>query len=149
MSVAEVSWQDIPPIGVFDEGFQRDPYPALAQARRAGPIARDAFGNLIVLHIDEFEAVATDPRFRAYGDSLAVMLGVTSGPTYDWLAGSLLFLDPPDHTRLRGWSAASSPLAGSPRCDPPSPPPPTGCWTRWPRRGRWRSSGTSPPNSRC
>jgi hypothetical protein len=33
---AGVPAQEIPPIDVFDEGFQRDPYPALARARRAG-----------------------------------------------------------------------------------------------------------------
>jgi cytochrome P450 len=99
---AGVPAQEVPPIDVFDEGFQRDPYPAFARARSVGPIARDTFGNLVVLHIEDYEAVSTDPRFRSYGDSLPIMLGATSGPTYDWLAGSLLFLDPPDHTRIRG-----------------------------------------------
>jgi hypothetical protein len=80
---AGVPAQEIPPIDVFDEGFQRDPYPSLARARRAGPIARDTFGNLIVLHIEDYEAVSTDPRFRSYGDSLPIMLGATAGPTYD------------------------------------------------------------------
>jgi cytochrome P450 len=32
------------------------------------------------------------------------MLGLEAGPAYDWLAGSLMFLDPPDHSRLRGFA---------------------------------------------
>jgi len=67
------------------------------------PGARDPFGSLILLRAIDFEAVASDRRFGAFGDRLARMLGLESGPAYDWLSGSLMFLDPPDHTRLRGF----------------------------------------------
>jgi cytochrome P450 len=83
--------------------FQRNPYDALSEARTRARCARDPFGSLILLRADDFEAVATDRRLDAFGDRLARMLGLESGPAYDWLSGSLMFLDPPDHTRLRGF----------------------------------------------
>jgi pimeloyl-[acyl-carrier protein] synthase len=90
-------------VDVFDEAIQRNPYDVLSEARRRARCARDPFGSLILLRADDFEAVATDRRFDAFGDRLARMLGLESGPAYDWLSGSLMFLDPPDHTRLRGF----------------------------------------------
>lgn len=44
---------------------------------------------MIPLRIEDFEALATDGRFSAFGDQLAQMLGLEPGPAYDWLAGSL------------------------------------------------------------
>jgi cytochrome P450 len=90
-------------VNVFDADFQRSPYGVLAEARTRARCARDPFGSLILLRADDFEAIATDRRFGAFGDRLARMLGMESGPAYDWLSGSLMFLDPPDHTRLRGF----------------------------------------------
>jgi cytochrome P450 len=90
-------------VDVFDEAFQRNPYHVLSEARTRARCARDPFGSLILLRADDFEAVAADRRFDAFGDRLARMLGLESGPAYDWLSGSLMFLDPPDHTRLRGF----------------------------------------------
>ena len=97
MSVAEEAVIDI-----FDDAFQRDPYDTIRRAREKARVARDPFGSMIPLRIEDFEAVATDGRFSAFGDQLAQMLGLEPGPAYDWLAGSLMFLDPPDHTRIRG-----------------------------------------------
>jgi pimeloyl-[acyl-carrier protein] synthase len=99
MTIAEESVVD-----VFDEEFQRNPYGVLREARTRARCARDPFGSLILLRADDFEAVASDGRFGAFGDRLARMLGLEAGPAYDWLAGSLMFLDPPDHTRLRGFA---------------------------------------------
>ncbi len=65
MSLAEVPPRDVPPIDVFDEGFQRDPYPRLAHARRAGPNARDTSGNLVVL------------PHGAFGHGMHLCLGAT------------------------------------------------------------------------
>ncbi len=97
MSVAEEVVIDI-----FDDAFQRAPYDTIRRAREQARVARDPFGSMILLRIEDFEAVATDGRFSAFGDQLAQMLGLEPGPAYDWLAGSLMFLDPPDHTRIRG-----------------------------------------------
>jgi cytochrome P450 len=93
-----------PVVDVFGEEFQRNPYGVLREARARARCARDPFGSLILLRADDFEAVASDGRFGAFGDRLARMLGLEAGPGYDWLAGSLMFLDPPDHTRLRGFA---------------------------------------------
>jgi cytochrome P450 len=90
-------------VDVFDEAFQRNPYDVLRKAGTQARCARDPFGSLILLRADDFEAVASDRRFGAFGDRLARMLGMEAGPAYDWLSGSLMFLDPPDHTRLRGF----------------------------------------------
>ena len=89
-------------IDIFADSFRRDPYDTIRQAREKAPVARDPFGSLILLRIEDFETVATDGRFSAFGDRLAQMLGLAPGPAFDWLAGSLMFLDPPDHARIRG-----------------------------------------------
>ena len=67
-------------IDIFADSFQRDPYDTIRQAREKAPVARDPFGSLILLRIEDFETVATDGRFSAFGDRLAQMLGLAPGP---------------------------------------------------------------------
>lgn len=134
-------------IDVFDPSFQRNPYDIVRRARETGRVARDTFGSMILLAIDDYEVVATDGRFGALGDRLAVMLGLNSGPTYDWLAGSLMFLDAPDHTRIRRLVRKEF----TPRRVAELRPgilktTLTGCWAQFYRRVRQSSSMTSPPN---
>jgi hypothetical protein len=68
-------------VDVFDEEFQRNPYGVLREARTRARCARDPFGSLILLRADDFEAVATDGRFGAFGDRLARMRPLTSCST--------------------------------------------------------------------
>jgi hypothetical protein len=88
-------------IDVFDPEFQRDPHSAFRAARQRGRIVHDAFGHVILLNIDDFEAVGLDERFRGFQGQFQEMFGISDGPAYEWLDGQLLFLDPPEHTRIR------------------------------------------------
>lgn len=65
---------------------------------------------MILLQIEDFEAVATDDRFAALGDRLAGMLGLDAGPAYDWLAGSLMSLIRRTTPGFEGLCARSSRL---------------------------------------
>ncbi len=79
-----------------------NPYPLFAQLRREDPVHEDPAGEgWLVTRYDDVAAVMGDPRFsaarllpRAGGDG-------TASAVRRALARQMLFLDPPDHTRLR------------------------------------------------
>ncbi|HEX5494675.1 MAG TPA: cytochrome P450 [Mycobacteriales bacterium] len=92
---------------LLDPGLRADPYPLFARLREAGPVR---IGDLPVLVLSSFghcQAMLRDPQAsvdrrrslfgKAYQDAVAERRGS------DFLepTPSFLFLDPPDHTRLR------------------------------------------------
>jgi cytochrome P450 len=92
----------------LDPAFRIDPYPVYARLRAEGPVYRAPWGGFVFSHYAPCEALLKDPRsssdfrtsdaFREFveqqgGDANAGFLGGTR---------PFLFLDPPDHTRLRG-----------------------------------------------
>lgn len=108
---------DAPPPGtvqaIVDGAFLDNPYPAYRVLRDAGPIhwSDEFFGGawLLTRHVD-VELVLRDPRFSAQRTGGWVK---GSGATPDELAGfqrvfarALLFLDAPDHPRVRKVLAA-------------------------------------------
>ncbi len=91
-------------ITALDEEFRRDPYPMLGILREREPVHYDdALKRYVLTHHDDVDAVLrdrtmfVDPRKAAPGtfDSM-FMIGVADQEP------SMLFLDAPDHTRLRG-----------------------------------------------
>ena len=93
-----------------DEG-RRDPYAGYAALRSAAPVYRSGLGMVICTRYAECEFVLRDPRFgkderdrsevikERYGD-LEIFPPEFLDMTRE--RRSLLFLNPPDHTRLRG-----------------------------------------------
>ena len=89
------------PFDPFDPGFHADPYPVFRKLREEyGQALRPPAGNLVLLGHREITSVMTDPRFgRGDGEGVRDQLLVMPGESP---AALLAFMDPPDHTRLRG-----------------------------------------------
>ncbi|MFF4255938.1 cytochrome P450 [Streptomyces sp. NPDC001663] len=89
------------PFNPFDRAFHADPYPILRRIREESPGAvRMPAGVVTVLGHREVSRVLTDPNF-GWGDGDAVKqqeVSLDGGKPVRILA----FMDPPDHTRLRG-----------------------------------------------
>jgi unspecific monooxygenase len=87
----------------FDERYFRDPHGSAAPLLRAGARAARVpeLGTRIFLrHADVAEALQ-DRRFGAMGVRYYEQQGWNEGPYIDWVRRTLVFLDPPDHDRLR------------------------------------------------
>jgi cytochrome P450 len=87
----------------FDDAFFRHPHERLAPLLRAGARAAriPQLGSLMLLrHRDVLDAFL-DRRFGAMGVRYYEALGWTEGPYIDWVRRTVVFLDPPDHDRLR------------------------------------------------
>ena len=88
---------------------KQDPYPGYAAVREAAPVHRTAFGPLLTARYDECNRILRDNRFgrgeqefdpNFWGLSLEEF--EQRFPRRNQLEESMLGLDPPDHTRLRG-----------------------------------------------
>lgn len=110
MSTLPVSPVGVSPLGrpIIDASFLEDPYPTYQRLREAGPIhwSDEFFGGawLLTRHAD-VESMLRDPRFSARRTGGWVMNG---DGARDELKGfqrlfgrAMLFLDAPDHMRLR------------------------------------------------
>jgi unspecific monooxygenase len=87
------------PFDPFDPMFHADPYPVYRKIREGGPIIRTAAGVVFAIGHREVSAILRDPRF-GWGDGEAVadqFIPDGDGPP----ARPLIFMDPPDHTRIR------------------------------------------------
>lgn len=88
----------------FDQRYFRDPHGTVAPLLRAGARAARVpeLGTVMFLrHVDVMEALL-DRRFGAMGVRYYEQQGWSEGPYIDWVRRTLVFLDPPDHDRLRG-----------------------------------------------
>lgn len=98
IAVDSFSLQDL-----LQPGLLADPYPAFRQLRLEDPIHDDPTGlGWVVARYDDVAFVLSDRRFSA--ERVLSKTG-GSGPVNTVqaaLARQMLFLDPPDHTRLRG-----------------------------------------------
>ena len=88
----------------LDPAFQRDPYPVLDRLRSREPVHHDqVIRRWVLSRHDDIDAVlrdrdmAVDPRKAAPGTYMEMFSAAESGRE-----PSMLFLDAPDHTRLRG-----------------------------------------------
>ena len=82
---------------------RNDPYPTYAFIRRHEPVHHAPDGTWVLTRYDHSASVLRDPRFSSSPAKL--------GEDFDWSKESpvrqvgsnlMMFLDPPDHTRLRG-----------------------------------------------
>ena len=87
-----------------------DPYPRYAAIREDAPAFRSGLGFVVVARYDDCHWVLRDPRFgkAENADGVWEQYGLTEDewrrrfPTFDRRTRSMLGLNPPDHTRLRG-----------------------------------------------
>jgi cytochrome P450 len=77
-----------------------DPYPLFRRLRREDPVHEDPAGaGFMIARYDDVLSVLSDPRFSA--ERVVSNSGAPASPVQAALARQMLFLDPPDHTRLR------------------------------------------------
>src|SRR6202044_2576394 len=98
MDIRRVSFADL-----LRPEILADPYPLFRRLRREDPVHEDPQGRgWIVSRYDDVERVLADRRFSAQRTLLASDGPGASSTVQAALARQMLFLDPPDHTRLRG-----------------------------------------------
>ncbi|MBV8161177.1 MAG: cytochrome P450 [Acidimicrobiia bacterium] len=91
----------------FDPGFRVDPYPTYRRLLAEDPVHRTPFGMLVLSRYRDCAAVLRDPRSSSDASNSnmykAFMAGRDPEEVFGALAGMrpFLFMDPPDHTRLR------------------------------------------------
>ena len=81
--------------------FIADPYPFYRRLRELDPVHRTGLGFWVLTRYDDVVALLRDPRFgrERYRELLQARFG-DEAPS-GGVSGSMLFRDPPDHTRLR------------------------------------------------
>jgi cytochrome P450 len=86
----------------FDPDFRAEPYPFYKRLREADPVHLTPLGNWILTRYEDVNAILRDPRLSSdFRNSLTLEELNVPGRFEDDRQPSMLFLDPPDHTRLR------------------------------------------------
>ena len=99
---------------LLDPDARRDPYPLYRELRERAPVLRSSMGQLVLSRYDDCLEVLRDPRLgRGTRARLRGELPMPPMPAgfdmdvetargfFDRAGNSMLFADPPDHTRLR------------------------------------------------
>jgi pimeloyl-[acyl-carrier protein] synthase len=81
--------------------FHQDPYPFYARLRTEDPVHQSPLGFWVLTRYDDVVTTLRDPRFGRAGFHPMLAGGQTRTASPDRLPPSMLFQDPPDHTRLR------------------------------------------------
>ncbi len=79
--------------------FHANPYPFYHRLREEDPVHQSPMGFWVLTRYDDVVFVLRDPRFGREG--FAPVLSTVYGQEVASLPRSMLFRDPPDHTRLR------------------------------------------------
>jgi len=92
---------DVVEFNPFLPEFIADPYPSYRRLREEDPVHRSGFGFWVLTRYDDVVTLLRDPRFGRdrYQPLLRARFGEDAS---GGISGSMLFRDPPDHTRLRG-----------------------------------------------
>jgi cytochrome P450 len=88
-------------LDLLDPAFLADPYPAYHRLRAEDPVHRHPFGFYVLTRYEDVSAFLRDPRFGKSGYRALFESRFGARPDGAWLPLSMLFRDPPDHTRLR------------------------------------------------
>ena len=88
-------------LNFLDPDFIEDPYPVYDRLRAEDPVHRHPFGFYALTRYEDVAAFLRDGRFDKHGYQALFESRFGGGPDASWLALSMLFRDPPDHTRLR------------------------------------------------
>ena len=86
-----------------EPSVRADPYPVYARLRQLAPVHRAASGAVFLSGYEDCATLTRSPAFRSQGPEFmdAVAPGWRERPGRVATIESLLFRDPPDHTRLR------------------------------------------------
>jgi cytochrome P450 len=81
--------------------FHADPYPFYRRLREEDPVHRSPLGFWVLTRYDDCVTALRDPRFGREGFAQLLTAVYGDGAEGGALPRSMLFRDPPDHTRLR------------------------------------------------
>lgn len=83
-------------------GFTQDPYPFLKALRERDPVHRNPDGSYVLTRYDDLAAIYRDPCIWSSDKKadFAPKFG-KSTPLYEHHTSSVVFIDPPNHTRIR------------------------------------------------
>jgi hypothetical protein len=81
---------------------EQDPYPLFARLRDASPVLKLDSGFWAVTGYDAVMEVLRNPGCRSGPIALRYLDGLPDGAARDEMGHRINFLDPPDHTRVRG-----------------------------------------------
>jgi len=84
----------------FLPGLRADPYPYYHRLRAHDPVHESGLGFWLLTRYEDCVLALRDPRFGRAGFE-ALLESVYASAAPEGLAASMLFRDPPDHTRLR------------------------------------------------
>lgn len=106
MTTAQPTPLDALAFNPFDPAFRSDPYPTYRRLRAESPVHQSPFG-LVLSRYTDCSSLLRDPRVssdQSKADIASVMFGAEGTPGVEAETGAkpFLFMDPPDHTRLRG-----------------------------------------------
>lgn len=80
--------------------FLADPYPVYARLRTEAPVVRIP-PRWVLSRYDDIDAVLKSPSFGRGGYDQLILKAFGPGPLFDSFSRWMLFMDPPNHTRLR------------------------------------------------
>ncbi|HXC53641.1 MAG TPA: cytochrome P450 [Candidatus Limnocylindrales bacterium] len=89
---------------IMDPEVRRDPYPTLHEVRSASPIFKSSFGNWVLTRYDDCHSALRDPRCGKDWPGMMERAGFDDWREHQSLGygdSTLLFANPPQHTRLR------------------------------------------------
>jgi cytochrome P450 len=87
------------PFNPFDPGFRADPYAVYRKLAEAGPVTRTPGGTVVVTGHPEISDALREPQI-GWGDGQAVAEHFGRDPEGN-VVRQFIFMDPPDHTRMR------------------------------------------------
>jgi len=82
---------------IFDPAWKHDPYPSYAVLREAGPFVPGPFGLQLATRYAEIDVIMEDPSW-SHAEEPKLLHPDSDGSD---LPASFLWMEPPDHTRLR------------------------------------------------
>ncbi|HEX9125184.1 MAG TPA: cytochrome P450 [Methylomirabilota bacterium] len=91
----------------LEPGFLEDPYPTYHRLRRWDPVHRCPDGSYFLTRYDDVTAVYRDHARLSSDKKVEFKPKFGDGPLFEHHTTSLVFRDPPDHTRLRRLFAAA------------------------------------------
>ena len=81
--------------------FANDPYPTYRQLRDTAPLCRQPDGSVFLSRYDDVRAVITDAESFSSDKRVDFLPKFGQSPLYEHHTNSLVFNDPPAHTRVR------------------------------------------------
>ena len=106
MTMTEPTPQEALAFNPFDPGFRSDPYPTYRRLRHESPVHQSPFG-LVLSRYGDCSALLRDPRVSSDQSNAEIGSAMFAGKSDESAevvddVRPFLFMDPPDHTRLRG-----------------------------------------------